>query len=104
MRIVNEAEFDEQIKSGITLVDFYADWCGPCKMLSPILEDLDNEYSDITFIKVNCDDEMHLAERFGIMSIPAIYMFKDGNILASTGGYRPKADMKKFIEEAKNRG
>ena len=74
MRIVNEAEFDELIKSGVTLVDFYADWCGPCKMLSPILEDLDNEYPDITFVKVNCDDEMHLAERFGIMSIFTSYM------------------------------
>ena len=100
MKIVNEAEFDEIIKDGITLVDFYADWCGPCKMLSPILEELDSEYPDITFVKVNCDDEMHLAERFGIMSIPAIYMFKDGNILKNTGGYRPKIDMKKFIDEA----
>ena len=104
MRIVNEAEFDELVKSGITLVDFYADWCGPCKMLSPILEDLDNEYPDITFVKVNCDNDIALAERFGIMSIPAIYMFKDGNILANTGGYRPKADMKAFIEDAINRG
>lgn len=100
MKIINEAEFDELIKQGITLVDFYADWCGPCKMLAPILEELDNEYSNITFVKVNCDNDIHLAERYGIMSIPAIYLFKDGNILANTGGYRPKADMKKFIDGA----
>ena len=103
MKIVNEAEFDEIIKQGITLVDFYADWCGPCKMLSPILEELDSEYSNVTFVKVNCDNDIHLAERYGIMSIPAIYMFKDGNILANTGGYRPKVDMKKFIDDSLNK-
>ena len=100
MKIANEKEFDEIIKSGITLVDFYADWCGPCKMLAPILEELDTEYPDIKFIKVNCDDDMNLAERFGIMSIPAIYMFKDGNVLTNTGGYRGKEEMKSFIDNA----
>ena len=100
MKIVNEKEFDEIISNGITLVDFYADWCGPCKMLSPILDELAEEYTDIKFIKVNCDDEMQLAERFGIMSIPAVYMFKDGNPLTSTGGYKPKDAMKKFINDA----
>ena len=103
MKIVNEAEFDEIIKQGITLVDFYADWCGPCKMLSPILEELDSEYSNVRFVKVNCDNDIHLAEKYGIMSIPAIYMFKDGNILANTGGYRPKVDMKKFIDDSLNK-
>ena len=104
MKIVNEAEFNEVIKNGITLVDFYADWCGPCKMLVPILEELDEEYPDITFVKVNCDNDMNLAEKFGIMSIPTIYMFKDRNVLANTGGYRGKQEMKSFIEDAKNRG
>ena len=103
MKVVNEKEFDEIIQKGITLVDFYADWCGPCKMLAPILEDLSNEYSNINFIKVNCDDEMALAERYQIMSIPAIFMFKDGNILTNTSGYRPKDQMKAFIEEALKR-
>ena len=103
MRIVNEAEFDEITSKGITLVDFYADWCGPCKMLAPILEELDGEYPDITFIKVNCDDEMHLAERFGIMSIPAIYMFKDGKLLLNTGGYMGKEQARIFIEDALKR-
>ena len=104
MKIVNETEFDETIKTGVTLVDFYADWCGPCKMLAPILEDLSNEYKDIDFVKVNCDDEMGLADRYQIMSIPAIFIFKDGKVLTSTGGYRPKEQMKNFIDEAINRG
>ena len=103
MKIVNETEFDETIKTGVTLVDFYADWCGPCKMLAPILEELDNEYPDITFIKVNCDDEIKLAERYGIMSIPAVFMFKDGNIIGNTGGYRGKDEMNNFIKNSLNK-
>ena len=103
MKIVNKDEFDEIVKSGVRLVDFYADWCGPCKMLAPILEALDNEYSDITFIKVNCDNEMHLAERFGIMSIPAVFLFKDGNLLAKTSGYRGKDEMNNFIKNNLNK-
>ncbi len=103
MKIVNENEFDEIIKNGVTLVDFYADWCGPCKMLSPILEELSKEYPNITFVKVNCDNDIKLAERFGIMSIPAMYMFKDGTQIANTGGYRPKDDMKDFIDKAINK-
>ena len=103
MKIVNETEFDETIKTGVTLVDFYADWCGPCKMLAPILEELDNEYPDISFIKVNCDDEIKLAERYGIMSIPAVFMFKDGNIIDNTGGYRGKDEMNNFIKNSLNK-
>lgn len=103
MKTVNEKEFDETIKNGITLVDFYADWCGPCKMLAPILEDLDAEHPDITFIKVNCDDEMGLAERYGIMSIPAVFMIKDGNIIGNASGYRGKDDMNSFIKSCLNK-
>ena len=103
MKVVNETEFDETIKTGVTLVDFYADWCGPCKMLAPILEELDNEYPDISFIKVNCDDEIKLAERYGIMSIPAVFMFKDGNIIGNTGGYRGKDEMNNFIKNSLNK-
>lgn len=100
MKVINENEFNELIKEGITLVDFFAEWCGPCKMLSPILEELSNEYSNIKFVKVDCDQEMALAERFNIMSIPAIYMFKDGEILSHTGGYQGKDQMKNFIDKA----
>lgn len=98
MKTVNEKEFDEIIKSGLTLVDFYADWCGPCKMLGPIIEELDNEYPDITFIKVDCDINISLCDRYGIFSIPAVFLFKDGEVLEKTLGYHGKEDMKKFIE------
>lgn len=98
MRVVNEKEFDEIIASGLTLVDFYADWCGPCKMLGPILEELDQEYSDVDFIKVNCDDDIAIADRYGILSIPAVFLFKDGEVLEKSIGYRAKEDMRRFIE------
>lgn len=100
MKIVNEAEFNELIKTGTTLVDFYADWCGPCKMLGPILESLDEEYPDINFVKVNCDNDIAVADKFGIMSIPAVFIIKDGKVIANTLGYHGKEDMKKFIDNS----
>ena len=98
MKIVNESEFDKIISSGITLVDFYADWCGPCKMLSPILEELDNEYPNITFVKVNCDNDINLASRYGIMSIPSVYVFRDGLEVSKFQGYRGKQEVKAFLD------
>lgn len=101
MKNVNKDEFDAIISNGLTLVDFYADWCGPCKMLSPILEDLDNEYPDINFVKVNVDDNMEIADRYTIMSIPMVFIFKDGEIISKMVGYQPKDGVKKFIDNAK---
>ena len=98
MKIVNESKFDKIISSGITLVDFYADWCGPCKMLSPILEELDNEYPNITFVKVNCDNDINLASRYGIMSIPSVYVFRDGLEVSKFQGYRGKQEVKAFLD------
>jgi len=99
MKIINTEEFNELIKSGTVLVDFYADWCGPCKMLGPVLEEVSGEYPDIEFVKVNVDDNMDLAESYGIMSIPAVYLFKDGAVIAKMSGYRDKGGVKAFIEE-----
>ncbi len=100
MKIVNKAEFEAAVKEGYTLVDFFANWCGPCKMLAPVLEELDGEYPDVTFVKVDVDEEEELAARFGIMSIPTIFMFKDGNVVAKTGGMQPKESMRNFIDGA----
>jgi len=98
MKIVNKNEFDELIKTGVTLVDFYADWCGPCKLLSPILEDISIDYPDIKFVKVNVDNDEELAMRYGIMSIPTIFIFKDNQLIGNMSGYRPKDGMKSFID------
>ncbi|MCR4854663.1 MAG: thioredoxin [Erysipelotrichaceae bacterium] len=98
MKIINTAEFDEMIKNGVTFIDFFADWCGPCKMLGPVVEEVSNDYPEIEFAKVNVDDNMDLAERFQIMSIPQIYMFKDGEVIGKFGGYKDAAGVKAFID------
>jgi thioredoxin 1 len=100
MKIINTEEFNEVTKEGLTLVDFFADWCGPCKMLGPILEKLDEEYPDVTFVKVNVDDNMELAEKYGIMSIPAVYVFKDGEVLNKMVGFSDEGGVRTFIDEA----
>ncbi|MDO4198951.1 MAG: thioredoxin [Erysipelotrichaceae bacterium] len=99
MKIVNDKEFKEVIKEGITLVDFYADWCGPCKALAPVLEALSEEYTEVNFIKVNVDESEETSMEYGIMSIPAVFMLKDGNIIGKTGGYRDLEAMKSFIDD-----
>ena len=72
------------------LIDFYATWCGPCRMVSPIVEEIANEHPEYLVCKVNVDEEPALAKEFGIMSIPALFVIKDGEIADSVVGYRPK--------------
>ncbi|MEG1509175.1 MAG: thioredoxin [Clostridia bacterium] len=72
------------------LVDFWASWCGPCKMLSPIIEEIAEERSDIKVCKINVDEESDLAEEFEIMSIPTLVVIKEGKVTNQASGYRPK--------------
>ena len=78
--------FDQTIAQGTTLVDFWAVWCGPCKMQSPIVDAFAEEHADVKVGKVNVDEEMELAARFGVMSIPTLIVFKDGEIANKTVG------------------
>ena len=99
MKIVNKAEFEALKNNGVVLVDFYADWCGPCKMLGPVLEDLSKEFEGkATIVKVNVDNEEDLAREYGVMSIPNLFLLKDGEIVKNVVGYQPKAALKKLIE------
>lgn len=83
------------------LLDFYADWCGPCKMLSPVLHEIAEEQGDTIKVgKVNVDEQMELALRFQISSIPALMVFKDGKVAARAVGYRPREDVIKLLEDA----
>ena len=75
------------------LLDFWAPWCGPCRLIAPIVEEIAGERSDIVLGKVNVDEEMELAMRFGIASIPTLLVVKNGQVAAKAVGYRPKADI-----------
>jgi len=84
-----------------TVVDFYADWCGPCRMVSPIIEGLSKEYSGkVKFVKINTDESPDIAEKFGIMSIPTIMVFKNGEVASRTVGAGPAAMYKQKIDAA----
>ena len=84
-------DFDAAIQSGIALVDFYADWCGPCKMMSPIVDEIADERTDVTVAKVNVDESSELASRFDVVSIPTLIIFKDGKEAGRIIGFKPKA-------------
>lgn len=80
------------------LLDFWAVWCGPCKMIAPIVEQIAEEREDVLVGKVNVDEEMELAMKFGITSIPTLVVLKDGKAVATAVGYRPKADIEKLLD------
>ena len=90
-------EFENEVKEGLVVVDFYADWCGPCQMLAPVLEDLEKETS-IKIVKINVDEIPDLARQFRIMSIPTLMLFKDGKFTKKELGYMPIERLREFIK------
>ncbi len=100
MLVLNDNNFNEVIKSGVTLVDFWATWCGPCKMLAPTIEELSKDYDGkCTIAKVDVDECPELARSFGIMSIPTVIIFKDGEIVDKLIGYRLKREFIEVLEK-----
>ncbi len=100
MKVELNNNFDEIISSNSkVLVDFYADWCGPCKMVGPLVAQIADEHDDVAVVKVNVDDEMELAEKFGVASIPTIILFKDGKEAKKNIGAMSKAQLEEFISE-----
>jgi thioredoxin 1 len=91
-KIATNASFDGLLESGkLVIVDFWATWCGPCRMLSPLLDEVEAEMEDkITVVKVNIDDADEIAMRYRIMSIPTLLFFKDGQLVDKTVGAMPK--------------
>ena len=79
------------------LVDFYADWCGPCRMVSPVIDEIASERDDVLVCKVNVDEEEALAQQFGVMSIPTLIVFKDGQVAAKTVGVQSKQNILKML-------
>ncbi len=101
MKITNTAEFDAIKDNGVVLVDFYADWCGPCKMISPILEELAKEYEGkATIVKVNVDENGDIAGRYGVMSIPNLVLFKNGDVVKQVVGFQPKNQLQALLNSA----
>lgn len=92
-------DFNKEIVNGTVVVDFYADWCGPCQMLAPVIEELASERSNAKFIKVNVDEQQELAKQYGVMSIPTVIVFKNGKISNSNVGFVPKEIIQSWIEE-----
>lgn len=92
VNILNEKDFEKEVLNfdGVVLIDFYADWCGPCKMLSPIIEEVSEEHPEVKFLKVNVDNSPMLASEFGIVSIPTLVAIKDKKIIAQNVGYCTK--------------
>lgn len=87
MKIINSTNFDEITSKGVVLVDFFANLCGPCKMLSPVLEETAHEMPNVTFVKVDVDQEPGLAGRYGIQAIPHLIIFKDGKAVDQITGF-----------------
>ncbi|MGM9941715.1 MAG: thioredoxin [Bulleidia sp.] len=103
MKIIESvAEYDALLKDNRSVfVDFYADWCGPCKMLGPVVEQIAAEVSDVVFVKVNVDTTPEIANRYGIMSIPTLIAFKNGEIAATSVGFQPKEALMNTVNAAR---
>ncbi|MBO4697947.1 MAG: thioredoxin [Lachnospiraceae bacterium] len=98
---VNEQNYQEVVNGGKTvLLDFYADWCGPCRRVSPLVERLSEEHPELAVGKINVDDEPELAEQFGVMSIPMLVVLKDGKVAAKNVGAMPYDLIEKMATEA----
>ena len=101
---VTDATFDTEVKNSDipVVVDFWAEWCGPCKQIAPALEELASEYEgEITIAKVNVDDNPISPSKFGVRGIPALFLFKNGEMVSSKVGASPKASLQSWIEENK---
>ncbi|VVB56755.1 Thioredoxin [uncultured archaeon] len=92
--------FKSHIAKGWALVDFWAPWCGPCKMLGPVIDELSKEMKDVKFGKVNVDEQDALASQFGVMSIPTIVLFHDGELVEQRVGAGTKPTIKGWIDQA----
>ncbi|TXK84313.1 thioredoxin [Paenibacillus sp. N3.4] len=100
MAIVNVSDnsFKSEVEGeGTVLVDFWAPWCGPCKMIAPVLEELDKEIESLKIAKVNVDDNPESASRFGVMSIPTLIVFKDGQPVDKVVGFQSKEALKNVV-------
>ncbi|WP_042345461.1 thioredoxin [Bacillus massiliigorillae] len=101
MAIVNATDqtFSNETSQGLVLADFWAPWCGPCKMIAPVLEELDGELSDaVKIVKVDVDENQETAGKYGVMSIPTLILLKDGEIVDKVVGFQPKEALAELVK------
>lgn len=101
MELISENEFNEFINNDCVLVDFYATWCGPCKMMGPVLEELSSSRSEVKVAKVDVDKLQPLAQKYGVMSIPTLLLFKNGSLVDKKIGFTPLTILSDWINENK---
>ena len=103
VKAVNSSTFDAEVlqASGLVVVDMYADWCGPCKMMAPVIETLSEDYEDVKFCKLNVDESDDIAARYGVMSIPTFLLVKDGQVAKTLVGAKDAESFEAEIEALK---
>lgn len=97
---VEDKNFNSETESGLVLVDFWAPWCGPCKMLAPVLEELDSRLGDtVKIAKVNVDENQQTAQKFEVMSIPTLLVMKEGNVVDKVVGFKPTDALEEILRK-----
>ncbi|WP_138415440.1 thioredoxin [Aquibacillus sediminis] len=95
-----DENFNKETSEGVVLADFWAPWCGPCKMIAPVLEEIDGEMSDkVKIVKLDVDENQETAGKFGVMSIPTLLLFKDGEVVEQVVGFQPKEALEELINK-----
>ncbi|MCK5761934.1 MAG: thioredoxin [Candidatus Izimaplasma sp.] len=96
----NKDNFQDAVAKGTVILDFYADWCAPCRMIGPVLEQIAEENSDIKVVKVDVENNIELANQFEVRGIPALFVLKDGKTVAQRAGFMPKDALVDWVRKA----
>ncbi|EIA19955.1 thioredoxin [Listeria fleischmannii 1991] len=97
---ITDANFEQETSEGLVLTDFWATWCGPCRMVAPVLEEIANERGDsLKIVKMDVDENQETPSKFGVMSIPTLLIKKDGEVVDTIIGYRPKEELDEVINK-----